>query len=57
MMTLRAAKFELSHNIHDVYCKVLYLDPPYNQRQYGANGKSYAKGKKVRRVKNMEQIT
>ncbi|MBR8461357.1 DNA adenine methylase [Campylobacter sp. faydin G-105] len=49
MMTLRAAKFELSHNIHDVYCKdaneliksidgdILYLDPPYNQRQYGAN--------------------
>jgi modification methylase nlaIII len=46
---LEAAKFEISDNIHDVYQldanklirkidgDILYLDPPYNARQYGAN--------------------
>ena len=46
---LEAAKFEISDNTHDVYQldanklirkidgDILYLDPPYNARQYGAN--------------------
>jgi len=48
-LTLKPAVFELTENSHDVYQMdankliqqitgdVLYLDPPYNHRQYGAN--------------------
>ena len=48
-LTLEAAIFEECENTHKVYQKdsnalikeisgdILYLDPPYNQRQYGAN--------------------
>ena len=48
-LVLEAAKFEISDNVHDVYQldanelirkidgDILYLDPPYNARQYGAN--------------------
>lgn len=48
-MILEAANFELNENEHEVYnCDanelikkisgdILYLDPPYNSRQYGAN--------------------
>lgn len=48
-LVLEEAKFDLSSNQHYVYqedankliskisCDVLYLDPPYNQRQYGSN--------------------
>ena len=48
-LVLEAAKFEINDNVHDVYQMdanklireiagdILYLDPPYNARQYGAN--------------------
>ena len=48
-LVLEAAKFEINDNVHDVYQmdanklireiagNILYLDPPYNARQYGAN--------------------
>ena len=48
-MVLAPAEFETNDNIHDVYNEesntlikkiegdILYLDPPYNARQYGAN--------------------
>lgn len=48
-MILDAAEFEVNCNQHEVYCEdanqlinriegdILYLDPPYNTRQYGAN--------------------
>jgi len=48
-MTLQPALFEVNNNSHKVYCEdanslikrisgdILYLDPPYNARQYGAN--------------------
>ena len=46
---LSSAEFDINHNQHEVYCEdantlinkisgdILYLDPPYNTRQYGAN--------------------
>ena len=48
-LVLQAANFELNNNEHEVFNKdsnelikeikgdILYLDPPYNARQYGAN--------------------
>ena len=48
-LTLTPAIFSINENSHDVYCSdantlihtiegdILYLDPPYNARQYGAN--------------------
>jgi adenine-specific DNA-methyltransferase len=48
-MILEAANFEFNDNEHEVFCEnsnnlikkisgdILYLDPPYNARQYGAN--------------------
>ncbi len=48
-LVLEAANFELTRNAHEVYNTdsnslierisgdILYLDPPYNQREYGAN--------------------
>lgn len=48
-LLLEAAEFECSNGHHEVYCNdanmlisqisgdILYLDPPYNTRQYGAN--------------------
>ena len=48
-LILQAATFELTKNKHEVFCAdsnvlisqiegdILYLDPPYNARQYGAN--------------------
>lgn len=48
-LTIEPAYFEINDNLHQVYCEdanrlinkiegdVLYLDPPYNARQYGAN--------------------
>ncbi|RXI44853.1 modification methylase [Malaciobacter mytili] len=48
-LVLESAEFEITNNMNDVYnCDanelikkikgdILYLDPPYNQRQYGAN--------------------
>lgn len=48
-LELLPAEFETNANTHDVYCSdanqlikkiegdILYLDPPYNARQYGAN--------------------
>ncbi len=48
-MILSSAEFDINCNQHEVYCEdanrlihriegdILYLDPPYNARQYGAN--------------------
>lgn len=48
-LVLRAAEYDINCNQHEVYCEdanslisriegdILYLDPPYNARQYGAN--------------------
>ncbi len=48
-LTLEPATFTINENTHEVYCSdandlikkiegdILYLDPPYNARQYGAN--------------------
>ena len=48
-MIIESAEFEVNENIHEVYNEdanllinkikgdILYLDPPYNSRQYGAN--------------------
>ncbi len=48
-LVLEPANFELNSNEHEVYCEdankliteisgdILYMDPPYNARQYGAN--------------------
>ncbi len=48
-LLLESANFELTNSSHEVHCEdsnelikkisgdILYLDPPYNQRQYGAN--------------------
>lgn len=48
-LTLQAANFDINENQHEVYNRdsnqliddvqgdILYLDPPYNARQYGAN--------------------
>lgn len=48
-LVLKPADFEISKNVHEVYQEdgnslikkiegdILYLDPPYNQREYGAN--------------------
>ena len=48
-LELQPASFTVNNNAHDVYCAdanklikriegdILYLDPPYNSRQYGAN--------------------
>ncbi|MGM9741130.1 MAG: DNA adenine methylase [Candidatus Cryptobacteroides sp.] len=48
-LILEPAQFALNNNEHEVYCEdanvlikrisgdILYLDPPYNARQYGAN--------------------
>ncbi|HWQ32236.1 MAG TPA: DNA adenine methylase [Blastocatellia bacterium] len=33
----RAFQRDANELIHEVQCDVLYLDPPYNHRQYGAN--------------------
>lgn len=48
-LVIEPATFTINNNSHDVYCEdanqlikriegdILYLDPPYNARQYGAN--------------------
>lgn len=48
-LTLEPAEYTINENVHEVYCDdandligriegdILYLDPPYNSRQYGAN--------------------
>ena len=48
-MVLQGAEYSVNSNFHEVYCQdankliktiegdILYIDPPYNARQYGAN--------------------
>lgn len=48
-IVLTGANFDINYNQHEIYCEdanslikniegdILYLDPPYNARQYGAN--------------------
>lgn len=48
-LSLTPAEYTVNENVHEVYCSdanvlindiqgdILYLDPPYNSRQYGAN--------------------
>lgn len=48
-LSLSPAEYTINENVHEVYCSdanflindiqgdILYLDPPYNARQYGAN--------------------
>ncbi len=64
-MRLSAAEFDLNCNQHEVYCEdanqlihriegdILYLDPPYNARQYGAN---YHLLNTIAEYKNFEPI-